>query len=97
MALAEGLAPVEAQTFGEPPIDVSPLYEPSADWKVLGLAQNTRFPPDGRVIPDIDITFIVPGLPGTFLLRVDNYAFNHVDVLVYLRERVELIRALYEL
>lgn len=97
MALADDYAPGPLRFFGDPAVDVGPLYVPTEDYVVLSLVQDQRMPPDGRVIPDIDITFRIPGLPGVFVLRVDNYAFTHVDVLDYMIARVDLIRDLYAL
>lgn len=86
------------QTFGEPPVDVSELYAPTLDYVVLGLSQEERIRPrDSLVIPTIAVTFRVPGHTGTFTIRIDNYAFTHVDVLPYLQERAWLIRSLYAL
>jgi hypothetical protein len=85
-------------TFGEPPVDVSELYVPSLEYVVRGLSQEERVRPrDGLVIPTIAVSFTVPGHPGTFTIRIDNYAFTHVDVLPYIRARAWLIRGLYAL
>jgi hypothetical protein len=89
--------PVPEQRFGDPEVDVGPLYAATVDYVVIGLHQNTRYPPDGRVIPDIDVTFRIPGLPGTFIRRIDNYAFTHADVLAYMRERALQLRQIFAL
>jgi hypothetical protein len=83
--------------FGEPEVDVGPLYVPTEDYAVLGVNQTQRFPPDGRVIPTIETTFVIPGLPGTFVLYIDNYAFRFADPLRDLRGRSAKIRRLYAL
>jgi hypothetical protein len=91
-------APGPLQTFGDPPVDVGPLYVPTADYIVLALSQSERIrPTDQKVVPTIEVSFRVPGLAGVFTIRIDNYAFTHVDVLAYMRERAYLIRALYAL
>src|SRR6266540_7544351 len=97
MAQEDEFVPAPGRLFGSPEVDVGPLYVPTADYQVLGLAQEQRLPPDGRVIPDITVSFLVPGLPGVFTRRIDNYAFTHADVLAYMQERSALIRALYAL
>jgi len=89
--------PLAEVMFGDPEVDVGPLYHATPYFVVIGLAQNARYPPDGRSIPDIDVTFRVPGLPGTFIRRIDNYAFTHADPLLYLLERAQQIKQLYAL
>jgi hypothetical protein len=90
--------PLGIQTFGEPPVEIGPLYVPTHDYQVVDLAQQERIRPrDEKVIPTVEVSFRVPGLPGVFTIRIDNYAFRHVDVLEYLRERSHLIRSLYAL
>ncbi len=98
MALDEGgNLPAPGSAFGDPEVDVGPLYVPTADYVVKGVMQTERFPPDGRVIPTIETIFAVPGVPGSFTLWIDNYAFTHADVLGYLRGRSAKIRRLYAL
>jgi hypothetical protein len=97
VARADDYAPGPYREFGDPPVNVGPLYVPTADYVVLGLAQDQRMPADGRVIPDIDVSFRIPGLPGVFLIRMDNYGFEHGDPIGRMYERVELIRELYAL
>lgn len=91
-------APGPLRTFGDPPVDVGPLYVPTTAYVVLALSQSERIRPrDGKVVPTIEVSFKVPGKAGVFTIRIDNYAFTHVDVLEYMRERSYLIRALYAL
>jgi hypothetical protein len=90
-------APPGAQAFGSPTVDVGPLYVPTPAYIVRSLAQETRRAPDGRIIATIAVSFIVPGAPGDFVIHIDNYAFTHVDVLEYMRERSYLIHQLYAL
>ena len=91
-------APGPLATFGDPPVDVAALYVPTADYIVLALSQSERIrPTDQKVVPTVEVSFRVPGLAGVFTIRIDNYAFFHVDVLAYMRERAYLIRALYAL
>jgi hypothetical protein len=98
MLLPDSALPPESQTFGEPPVDVSALYQPTDDYVVVALAQTERIRPrDGLVIPTVEVSFRVPGLPGIFTIHIDNYAFTHADVLAYMRDRGWLIRSLYAL
>lgn len=91
-------APPAAGAFGYPSVDVAPLYVPTEDWLVVSLAQEDRIrPTDQKLIPTIAVSFSVPGLPGVFTIRIDNYAFTHADVMGYMRERSHLIRSLYAL
>jgi hypothetical protein len=86
------------RTFGDPPVDVGELYLPTTAYIVKALSQSERIrPTDQKVVPTIEVTFVVPGKAGVFTIRIDNYAFTHVDVLEYMRERSYLIRALYAL
>jgi hypothetical protein len=94
---ADDYAPGPWRTFGHPPVDVGELMIPTADYEVIALAQDQRRPPDGRVIPDIDVSFRIPGLPGVFVIRMDNYGFEHGDPIARMLERVALIRTLYAL
>ena len=97
MPVANGFAPSGAEAFGSPTVDVSPLYVPTPAYIVHSLVQETRRALDGRIIPTIAVHFNVPGLPGDFVIHIDNYAFTHVDVLEYMRERSYLIHQLYAL
>jgi hypothetical protein len=96
-ATVDDYLPAPGRMFGTPPVDVGPLYVPTERYVVLGVAQSQRFPPDGRVIPTIETLFVVPGVPGTFSLNIDNYAFTHADPLRDLRGRGWKIRRLYAL
>lgn len=89
--------PTPGVLFGEPPVDVGELWQPTSEYVVVALAQNQRYPPDGRTIPDIDVSFRLPGLPGLFVRRIDNYAFTHANVLDYMLERAAQLRAIYAL
>lgn len=89
--------PLPEVLFGDPEVDVGPLYAATEAWVVIGLAQNARYPPDGRSIPDIDVTFRIPGLFGTFTRRIDNYAFEHANPVEYMWERVQQLKAIYAL
>jgi hypothetical protein len=96
--LPDAALPPSSSSFGTPPVDVSALYEPSTAWTVVGLGQEERVRPrDGLVIPTIAVSFTVPPHPGVFTIRIDNYAFTHADVTVYMDERAYLIRSLYAL
>lgn len=97
MPQVDDYTPAAGRMYGDPEVDVGPLYVPTEDYVVLGVMQTERFPPDGRVIPTIETTFVVPGVPGTFTLWIDNYAFTHADVLGYLRGRSAKVRRLYAL
>jgi hypothetical protein len=94
---ADDWIPAPGRTFGDPPVDVGPLYVPTPDYVVLGLTQTQRLPPGGRIIPTIETSFVVPGIPGTFTLPIDNYAFTHADPLRDLRGRSAKIRRLWAL
>jgi hypothetical protein len=96
--LPDAALPPSSDSFGEPPVDVSALYQPSTAWTVVGLGQEERVRPrDGLVIPTIAVSFTVPPFPGVFTIRIDNYAFTHADVREYMDERAYLIRSLYAL
>lgn len=90
-------APLPSVMFGDPPVDVAPLYVPTEDYVVIDVYQTQRFPDDGRIIPQIAATFTLPGLPGFYTIRLDNYGFTYGDPLGRLRTRSDLIRALYAL
>lgn len=98
MAVADAdYAPLPSQMFGDPPVDVAPLYVPTVDYRVLSVYQTQRFPPDGRVVPQIAATFTIPGLPGTYTIRLDNYGFTYGDPLGRLRDRSAQLRDLYSI
>lgn len=97
MPVYDSEEPPGGTLFGQPPVDVADLYIPTDDYRVLGLHQIMRNPPDGRTIPTIDTTFAIPGLPSTHELYIDNYAFTHADPLRDLRGRSKRIRRLYAL
>jgi hypothetical protein len=90
-------APIRETLFGDPEVDVGPLYVPTEDYQVQGVSQQIRYPPDGRAIPTIEVDFVVPGYPGRHIRLIDNYAFTHANVLDYMAERAYLIRELYAL
>jgi hypothetical protein len=91
-------APIASGAYGTPPVDVTALYQPTPAYVVIGLTQETRIRPrDGKMIPTIAVLFRVPGLPGNFTIRIDNYAFTHADPLEYMRERSYVIHSLYAL
>jgi hypothetical protein len=84
--------PTPGALYGDPPVDVGPLYVPTDDYEVLSLNQTVREPRDGRIIPTIEVGFDVPDLPGTHSILIDNYAFTHADVLGYMRGRASRLR-----
>jgi hypothetical protein len=89
--------PAAGELYGDPPVDVSPLYVPTADYEVMSVNQTTREPRDGRIIPTLEVGFEVPGLPGSHAILIDNYAFSHADVLGYLRGRAARLRRIMAL
>ncbi len=90
------LSAFEPTLYGTPPVDVTALYQPTLDYVVTGLMQTDRIRPrDQKLIPTIQVTFQVPGLPGHYTILIDNYAFTHADPLEYMRARAYLIRGLY--
>ena len=94
----DDVVPPNIRFFGDPPVDVGELYVPTTAYVVLALAQIDRIRPrDGLVIPTVEVTFRVPGLPGQYTIRIDNYAFTHADVLEYMRERAWVLRSIYAL
>jgi hypothetical protein len=98
VSAADRFAPAGAATYGEPPVDVTALYEPTTAYQVIGLSQETRIRPrDQKLIPTIAVSLTVPPFPGVFVIRIDNYAFTHADPIAYLNERAYLIRSLYAL
>jgi hypothetical protein len=91
-------AQLSSAKYGTPEVDVTALYQPTSAYVVRSLSQETRTRPrDGKLIPTIAVLFSVPGLPGSFTIRIDNYAFDHADPLEYMQERSYLIRSLYAL
>lgn len=98
MSAADRFTPPASEAYGFPPVNVAPLYVPTVDYVVVSLAQEDRIrPSDGKLVPTIAVMFSVPGLPGQFTIRIDNYAFTHADPVAYLHERAYLIRSLYAL
>jgi hypothetical protein len=90
------LAAFEPTLFGTPPVDVSKLYEPTLDYVVTALLQTDRIRPrDGKLIPAVQVSFQIPGLPSSHTILIDNYAFTHANPLDYMQERAWLIRGLY--
>src|SRR5437868_7489766 len=90
------LAAFEPTLFGTPPVDVSDLYKPTLDYVVTALLQTDRIRPrDQKLIPTVQVSFQIPGLPSSHTILIDNYAFTHADPLEYMRERAYLIRGLY--
>lgn len=85
------------EPYGQPQVNVAPLYVPTDDYVVLSVNQTLRQPQDGRTIPTIEVGFTVPGEPGQHSLLIDNYAFAHADPLRDLRGRAAKIRRLYAL
>jgi hypothetical protein len=90
-------SPLPSVTFGDPPVDVGPLYVPTVDHVVLSVYQTERYMSDGHPIPQIAVVFAVPGLPGSFTRRIANYRFEEGVALEFLQARAEQIRALYAL
>src|SRR5213076_3549618 len=88
----------EQTLFGTPPVDVTALYEPTFDYVVTALLQTDRIRPrDGKLIPTIQVSFQVPGLPSSHTILIDNYAFTHANPLEYMQRRAYVIRGLYAL
>lgn len=93
----EIFVPVPGQLYGDPPVDVGPLYLPTDDYEVASVNQTVREPRDGRIIPTIEVGFEVPGVPGSHAILIDNYAFTHADVLGYMRGRAARLRRIMAL
>jgi hypothetical protein len=93
----DGYTPLRGQLFGDPPVDVAPLYVPTVDHVVLSVYQTERYMGDGHAVPQIAVVFVVPGLPGTFTRRIANYRFEQGVALQFLQARAEQIRAIYAL
>jgi hypothetical protein len=92
-----GYSPPEADSYGDPPVDVSLLYLPTVEYEVQSVNQTTRYDRNGRAIQTIEVDFQVEGLPGLYSILIDNYAFDHADPLEYIRHRVYTIRELWAL
>lgn len=85
-----------SENFGDPPVDVGPLYEPADAYRVLDVHQLIRYPQDGRMIPTIEVEFTVPGLPGLYNRWIDNYAFTHGQPpVLYVFDRANQIREMW--
>jgi hypothetical protein len=93
----EGLVPAGGELYGDPPVDVSPLYSPDNAYEVQSVNQTIREPADGRQIPTLEVGFTRPGDPAAHQILIDNYAFTHADVLGYLRGRSARIARIYAL
>ena len=93
----EIFAPAPNELYGEPAVLVTPLYAPTADYQVQTISQTVRTPQDGRIIPTLEVDFSMPGYAGLHSILIDNYAFDHADVLGYLRGRAARIRRIYAL
>jgi hypothetical protein len=93
----EIFVPPEAEHYGDPPVDVSPLYLPTAEYEVQSVNQTTRYARDGRAIQTIEVDFQILGLAGLYSILIDNYAFDHADPLEYIRHRVYTVRELWAL
>jgi hypothetical protein len=92
-----GFVPAQGELYGDPPVDVDTLYIPTEDYQVMSLNQTVREPRDGRVINTIEVSFVVPGVPGIHSILIDNYAFTHADVLSYMRGRAARLRRIMAL
>lgn len=93
----EIFVPPGAEFYGEPPVDVGPLYIPTDTYEVQSVNQTIREPGDGRQIPTIEVSFTRPNDLGLHSILIDNYAFTHADVLGYLRGRSARIARIYAL
>jgi hypothetical protein len=91
------VTPPEAASYGDPPVDVSPLYLPTAEYEVQTVNQTTRYDRTGRAIQTIEVDFQILGLAGLYSILIDNYAFDHADPLEYIRHRVYTVRELWAL
>jgi hypothetical protein len=92
-AADELFIPPGADNYGEPPVDVGPLYIPTDFYEVQAINQTQRYPSDGRIINTLDVSFLVSGVPGIHNILIDNYAFTHADPIEYLYERSYLLKA----
>lgn len=93
----EVFVPPEAERYGEPPVDVSRLYLPTAEYEVQSVNQTVRYDRTGRAIQTIEVDFQILGLPGLYSILIDNYAFDHADPLESIRHRVYNVRELFAL
>jgi hypothetical protein len=93
----EIFVPPEAESYGDPPVDVSILYLPTAEYEVQTVNQTVRYDRTGRAIQTIEVDFQILGLPGLYSILIDNYAFDHADPLEYIRHRVYTVRELFAL
>jgi hypothetical protein len=93
----EIFVPPEAERYGDPPVDVSILYLPTAEYEVQSVNQTVRYDRTGRAVQTIEVDFQIVGLPGLYSILIDNYAFDHADPLEYIRHRVYTVRELFEL
>lgn len=91
------VVPAAGELYGDPPVDVAPLYVPTDTYEVQSANQTIREPADGRLIPTIEVEFERPGDPALHSILIDNYAFTHADVLGYLRGRSARIGRIYAL
>jgi hypothetical protein len=89
--------PVPGELYGDPAVDVGPLYVPTDDYEVMSVNQTQREPGDGRIIPTIEVGFYATGVPGAHSILIDNYAFTHADVLGYMRGRSARLRRIMAL
>jgi hypothetical protein len=89
--------PAGGELYGDPAVDIGPLYVPTDDYEVMSVNQTTREPRDGRIIPTMEVGFQVPGLPGNHAILIDNYAFTHADPLSYMRGRAARLRRIMAL
>jgi hypothetical protein len=89
----ELFVPPATQNYGDPPVDIGPLYIPTDFYEVQAVSQTQRYPSDGRIINTLDVSFLVAGVPGIHNILIDNYAFTHADVLEYLYERSYLLQS----
>jgi hypothetical protein len=89
--------PPDPTNYGDPPVDVGPLYIPTDFYEVQAIMQTQRYPSDGRIINTLDVSFLVAGVPGNHNILIDNYAFTHADVLEYLYERSYLLQSVMAL
>lgn len=93
----EIFAPPASESYGDPPVDVGPIYVPTDTYTVQSVNQTIREPGDGRQIPTIEVSFTRPNDLGSHQILIDNYAFTHADVLGYLRGRSARIARIYAL
>lgn len=90
-------SPLPEQLFGDPPVDVAPLYVPTENHVVVSVYQTERYMSDGHPIPQIAVDFAIPGYPGTFTRRIANYRFDQGLALTFLEDRALQIKEIYRL